>query len=128
MRYKSPDELFTDYFNPTEEELKAWMEDPNSYEPTQDWDLCVGSFRNLEALVRLAHGKGPQREYIVQFLHVATANAFDHDRDMIEKGISLVPHNTNKHLLDWRRKAEYLLVNPRTFNKEYWFNYMYIKK
>jgi len=128
MSYRLPDGLFTDIFNPTEEELKTWMEEPNSCEPTQDWDLCVGSTSNLESLVRLAHGKGPQREYIVHFLHVATASAFNHDRDMIKKGISLVPHNTNKHLLDWRRKAEYLLENPKTFNQRYWVNYMYLKK
>ena len=94
-------EWFADCFNPEEAELKKWMEDANAYDPTQDWDLCVGKFDNLKPLVRLAQGKGPQRKYIVHFLHVATADAFNHQRHIIQEGIDLVPHNTHKELLAW---------------------------
>jgi len=41
------DRWFKDFLNPTEQELQKWMEDPEAIEVEQDWDLCVGTERNL---------------------------------------------------------------------------------
>lgn len=116
---------FVDYANPTEKELCHWMEDPEAFEAMQDWDLIVGSYQNLHALVRLASNKGPQREYIVHYLHVATAEAFNWSRDAIVEAIKLVPDDTFEDVLEWRIKAKYLLNNPKTYREDEWFAYMY---
>lgn len=85
---------FVDYLNPTHSELKLWMEDSDAFEPMQDWDLIIGDHMRLPSLVRLANNEGPQREYIVHYLHVSTAVAFSSDRSQITEGIKLVPGDT----------------------------------
>ena len=116
---------FVDYANPTETELRHWMEDPEAIEAMEDWDLIVGNCQNLHALVRLASNNGPQRKYIVHYLHVATAAAFNWSRDTISEAIKLVPDDTFEDVLEWRSNAEYLLNNPKTFRKKEWFDYIY---
>jgi len=116
---------FTDYTNPTYRELKLWMEDAESFEPGQDWDIIIGDEGRLTTLVRLANNDGPQREVIVHYLHVATANAFHHDRGRISEGIRLVHDSAFSDLLDWKRKALFLLETPKSFRKSEWFDYRY---
>ena len=114
---------FVDYCNPTEKELRRWMEDPDAYDAMQDWDLLVGKYQNIHALTRLANNDGPQRESIVHYLHVATANSFDAMRDSIREAIDLVPDDAFEDVLKWRSKAEFLLENPRTYREKEWFDY-----
>ena len=116
---------FVDYCNPTEKELRRWMEDPDTFEAMQDWDLVVGTFNNLHALARLANNDGPQRESIVHYLHVATTDSFNMMRDTIKEAIELVPDDAFEDVLEWRSKAEYLLENPKTFQGKKWFEYRY---
>ncbi len=116
---------FFDYVNPTHGELKLWMEDSESFEPMQDWDLIVGGADRLLSLVRLASNDGPQRKYIVHYLHVSTANAFNDDRDKISEGLELVPGNTFSDLLEWRERTKFLLENPTSFRENEWFDHIY---
>ena len=118
---------FLDYANPTETELCNWMEDPEAVEVMEDSDLIVGSSRNLHALVRLASNNGPQREYIVHCLYVATAEAFNWCRDTIGEAINLVPEDTHEDVLEWRSNAEYLLTNPKTYREYEWLGYCFNK-
>lgn len=116
---------FVDYCNPTEKELRRWMEDPDAYEAIQDWDLLVGKFQNIRALARLANNDGPQRESIVHYLHVATSDSFNVMRGTIREAIDLVPDDAFEDVLEWRSKAEYLLENPGTYREKEWFDYGY---
>jgi len=116
---------FADYLNPTYKELKLWMEDSESFEPGQDWDIIIGDEGRLTTFVRLANNDGPQREDIVHYLHVSTANAFNHDRDRILEGIKLVPDTAFSDLLDWKRKVLILLGTPNSFKESEWFDYRY---
>ena len=118
---------FSDYLNPTFCELKVWLEDPESFEPEQDWDIIIGGAHRLPVFVRLAINDGPQREFIIHYLHVATANAFYHDRDRIHEGIGLVRDEASTELLEWKRKAMFLLESPKSFREKDWFDYMYNK-
>jgi len=118
---------FRDYLNPTYKELKLWMLDPESFEPGQDWDIIIGDQSRLTIFVKLASIDGPKREEIVHFLHVSTANAFNHDRKQITEGIDLVPYSAFPDLLHWKKKALFLLENPRSFNGKEWFDFRYDK-
>ncbi len=119
---------FVDYCNPTEKELRHWMEDPDAFEAMQDWDLVVGTCSNLHALARLANNDGPQRYSIVHYLHVATADAFRHMRNTIKEAIELVPDDAFEDVLEWRSNAEYLLENPKTFQDKFWLDYRYNRR
>ena len=66
----------------------------------------------------MGSNSGPQREYIVHYLHIATADAFIWSRDIVSEAIKLVPDNTLEDVLEWRSNVEYLLENPKTFRKE----------
>ena len=112
---------FADYANPTHKELELWMADPEAFEPMQDWDLVVGNESRLLSLVRLASNDGPQRDHIINYLHVATAVAFSSNRNRIIEGIKLVPEDTFPDLLMWREKATALLDNPVSFREKEWF-------
>ena len=116
---------FSDYLNPTYKELKLWMLDPESFEPGQDWDIIIAGENMLTTFTRLANYDGPKREDIIHYLHVSTANAFNHDRNQIIEGIKLVPDSAFPDLLDWKKNALFLLENPHSFREKEWFDFRY---
>jgi len=114
---------FTDYLNPTYEELKLWMLDPESFEPGQNWDIIIGDGSRLPTFVRLASIDSPQRENIVHYLHVSTANAFYNDQKQILDAVRLVPDDGFTDLLAWKKKALLLLDTPSSFREGEWFDH-----
>lgn len=116
---------FADYVNPTHAELQLWMKDPEAFEPMQDWDLIVGCHSMLTALVQLANNEGPQRDYIIHYLYVATASAFNHDRNVITEALSMVPQDAQTEVLHWQEKAAFLLDNPSSYKHKEWMEYLY---
>lgn len=121
MRFANP-------YCPTTAELRAWAADPESVEPSQDWDLILSwemDRGRLRTLVELAADPTvPQSSYCLQVLYqwvsyVAGQKDFDSRYDpWLDEARGV----RDEKVKQWRHKARLIFQGIERFDYDAWWS------
>jgi hypothetical protein len=117
---------FAEPFDPTDDELVAWANDPGARPPVADWDVIIEGPERAPLLLHLACDlTRPQRHACLHILYVhvgqAAIEGWPARRvDPLRVLLASVPDDAPADVQRWRQQSLELLEGQRSFDADAW--------
>ena len=115
--------------DPTPADLRLWAYTPDACYPdemSQDWDLCVTSFKNAGSILQFASDVAcPNRDFFLRCLYLLAGDCVrtEGGREDIPKlraFLLRVPLDADRLVRLWVDRTQHLLAHPESFDYELW--------
>lgn len=118
--------MFSDPWNPSSAEVRAWAYKPQAEEPCQDFDLALSWAGHERDYIEFASdAKCPQRDFFLHVLYLMVGDAvrteFRNIPEPTVRGfIDLAASHSEPVLCLWRQRSLRLLRHPAEFEYAAW--------
>jgi hypothetical protein len=118
--------MFSDPWNPSSSEVRAWAYDPEALEPCQDWDLALSWAGHEHDYFEFAADQScPNQAFFLHVLYLMVGDSvrsgFQSTPEHIVRGfIGLGENHINRGVSLWHERSLRLLRNPAEFEYGAW--------
>jgi hypothetical protein len=118
--------MFSDPWNPSSAEVRAWAYTPGAIEPCQDWDLSLSWAGHERDYLKFAGDSAcPNSDYFLRVLYLMVGDAVRNGYRTVPEPIvlgfvDLADGSPDQRIRLWRTRALRLLKHPEEFQYEAW--------
>jgi hypothetical protein len=117
---------FQDPWNPTQDEVRAWAYDAETFEPDQDWELSMSLDIHESVLLECAGDPNcPKQSFMLRVLYLNVGDAVrtgfkSTPREIVEGVLARADACPEPLIQLWLERSRELIAHPKQFKAAWW--------